>query len=247
MKNNKKIRIGLINVQSGIGTTKGYYQYLFHIPKYFFPHDSKNIKKIAKLAKKHKINVLAGVEVDQGSIRTVGVDQSLLLKHKSGLKNHIFFPTKKRGKFSNQGNAIFSDFPISNSDNYKLPGLGEPRYAGKVDLEVEGRYISFIVTHLSLEILYRKEQIEELSTIVNMNKNQVILAGDFNIGHEDELDLLTKSKLQKVYTEKTFPSWKPTKHLDYFFVSRSINILKGKVLEDKFSDHRLIIADVVFN
>lgn len=240
----QKIRVGLLNVQSGIGTTRGFYQYIFHLQKYLFPHNSKKISLLGKVAKDEEIDILATAEIDQGSSRTKGVDQVELLADTSELKHKVFFPTFVFGERVNQGNAIHSKYPIIDFEKCLLSGKGEPRCVGEAKIKVNDIVVSFFVTHLSLQALFRKVQIKELSERINRADTPIILAGDFNIAHEGELDLLEKSKLQKVYSAKTFPVWNPKRRLDYIFTSKEIFISKGRVVQKSISDHCLLIVDL---
>lgn len=240
-----KIKIGLLNVQSGIGTIRGYYQYLLHIRRYFRPHHSRYIERLGRLAGREGIDILATAEIEGGSSRTGGVDQAKLLAQTGNFPYSGFFPTFSVGRRVNQGNALHSRFPLSGARNHRLPGAGEPRYAGSGRINTGNREITFFVTHLSLDPVFRRAQIEELSRLVNREAGPVVLAGDFNIAHEGELDLLEKSRLQKVYSGKTFPSWKPKKRLDYIFAGREIKISAGRVLPDLLSDHRLLLVEAI--
>lgn len=239
-----KIRVGLLNVQCGIGTTRGYYQYLLHMHKYYFRHGSKNIEKLGLIAKQEKIDIMATVEIDQGSKRTGQVDQVELLSGKGEFEQNIFFSTMKIRQRVNHGNAIHSRYPILCGESHILPGKGEPRSLGIARIRVAGKEFNFCATHLSLNTPFRKAQIDKLLSILNKTKLPMILAGDFNVKHKGELDLLEKSALQKVFSSKTYPAWKPSRWLDYVFASRSILISEGRVLPDLLSDHRLMVVDV---
>jgi endonuclease/exonuclease/phosphatase family metal-dependent hydrolase len=243
-----KLRIGLLNVQSGIGITRGYYQYLCYLHKYLFPHGSQNIRRLGELALSENIDILATTEIDQGSLRTRNTDQVALLARSGEFGYDIFFPTLRLGERVNQGNAIHSRFPILGSRMYFLPGQGEPRSAGRARIRVDHETdIDFFVTHLSLSLAYRESQIQELSSYVNDSPNPVILAGDFNVWSEGELELLEKSKLKMAYTAKTYPSWKPRRRLDYIFASPELSIREGKTHGTLLSDHLLLIVDVAIN
>lgn len=238
------LRIALHNVQSGIGTTKGYYQYLSHIFRYFLPHDSSQIEKLGNYVHQQDIDILATAEIDKGSKRTRGVDQVELLQQTAGFDHAHFFPAFRYKTRAHQGNALHSRFPIIKTKNHLLPGSGEPRYLGEAKVYLGDRDLTLFVTHLSLNLLHRQEQIQKISERVNASSGPVVLAGDFNIAHEGELDLLEESRLQKVYTAKTFPVWNPTKRLDYIFASKEVQIREGFVCSEAFSDHCLLMANV---
>lgn len=242
--NQTKIRVGLLNVQSGIGTTKGYYQYLLHLHRRYWPHGSSRIQRLGELSKKAGIDILATTEIDRGSLRTRRKDQVKLLSKSSNLANNAFFSTFTIGRFANQGNAVHTRFKIFDKHNFKLPGIGEPRYAGRLRVKINKKTVNFFVTHLSLDLLYRREQINELAAIINRESSPVILAGDFNVNDVKELGMLEKSKLRDVFSAETYPVWNPKKNLDHIFVSNDVKLSSGRVSRVPLSDHCLLIADV---
>jgi endonuclease/exonuclease/phosphatase family metal-dependent hydrolase len=242
--NEYKIRLALHNVESGIGTTRGYWQYLIHYFYRYFPHSSERIDAIGMLLAKQKVDIFAAAEIDGGSARVRFVNQVEALQKHSPLDHFVFFPTYQSGSRINQGNSIHSRFEILSSKNHRLPGAGEPRFAGEACLMINGARVTVIVTHLSLRYPYREAQIEALSGLVNRIDTPIILAGDFNVYHEGELELIEKSQLQKVYTAKTYPVWKPRRRLDYIFASHDIRIGGGEVISDPLSDHCMLLAEL---
>jgi endonuclease/exonuclease/phosphatase family metal-dependent hydrolase len=239
-----RLKLGLINIQSAIGTTKGYWQYLLHLPKYFLPHSSRLISDLAEVVKREELDLVALAEIDAGSWRTRYIDQLDLLAKASKLPFSQFFPAFKLKSIANQGNAIISNFSLDQSLNHRLSGTGEPRYLAELTVNLKAKSFKFLVTHLSLDFVHRQKQIKEVSEIINKIKKPVVLAGDFNVGHQRELELLTKSKLTQVVFPKSFPSWKPQKHLDYFFFSPEFKLISAEALPDKLADHLLVKVEV---
>lgn len=240
----KSIRIGIMNLQSGVATTKGYWQYLTTWWKYVLPHSSQPIADAAKLVKKHRLDLIGLVEIDAGSFRTKQIDQLRLFAETADFSHRTFFPTITFRKHALQGNATCSRFPLLQSRNHKLPGLGEPRYLSESVVEIDSVRCTFFVTHLSLDRFHRIAQLQAVAEIVNAATGPTILVGDFNIFHDSEMQLLHESRLTMATADATFPSWKPNRYLDYIFFSEEFRIKHSEIDPTKVSDHLLFWTEV---
>lgn len=233
-----RFRISICNLQTGIATTRGYWHYLTTAWKYMVPHRSKGIRSAARYLEEEQIDVASLCEVDGGSRRTQGVDQLAALSALTGLPHQAFFPTLVVGSRINQGNAVCSRFPATIIKNHALPGHGEPRFVSEAELSIGGTAVRLFVTHLSLEKTIRHPQICHIVRLLERRGLPTILAGDFNISAAAELDLLHESSLSQATSAATFPSWKPTRHLDHLFFSRHFSIEESATFERfRFSDH----------
>lgn len=240
------LRFALLNLQRCIGITSGYWQYFTRGWKLWFPHNSNDVlRSLAKVIREEKIDVIAFTEIDAGSVITGGLNQVEEISLLSGLPYSAFFPTFSSWGRTNQGNAIVSRYPITIGRNIRLPGQRQPRHVGEAQLTLEGERIEILVTHLSLEQRFRKWQIPDLARMVDATLGHVILAGDFNIKKESEMDLLLQSKLQKVIDSKTFPSWNPKRPLDHIFLTEELRVVKSSVYTKKrFSDHLMTMVEM---
>ncbi len=99
------------------------------------------------------------------------------------------------------------------------------------------------ICHLSLNKKVRRTQIKEL-TKLTYGDGKVIIAGDFNSfgGLEEIQPLLELGAMYNLNKNKTstFPSFNPTKELDYIFASKDIYEKEFMVLPEVFSDHRAL-------
>lgn len=242
------LRIAVCNVQNGIGTTRGYWHYLFTAWKYRYPHGSEPIRRAAAFLKQEQIDLAALCEVGGGARRTRGTNQVALLAEESGMAEFAFFPTLVHEGRINQGNAVCSCFPIRRIENHRLPGSGEPRFLSEAEVMISGTPVRLLVTHLSLQLLHREKQIHHIADLVGHEDRPTILAGDFNVTEDAELDLLAESILQKAASAPTFPSWRPRRHLDYLFFSRHFTLQSSYAFDAfLFSDHLPFVAEVTLN
>lgn len=239
------LRIAVCNLQSGIGTTKGYWQYLLTGHRYWFPHGSRPIELAADFLRDAQIDVALLCEVEGGSRRSRWVDQVDLLAQRSGLEERVFFPTRIVGRSVNQGNAVVSRWPLRYRFNRALPGYGEPRFLGEASLQGRSGKLRLLVTHLSLEQVLRESQIDSIADALAESDEPTLLGGDFNISQEAELDLIQEGELAKALSQATFPSWRPRRALDHLFLSHHFEVCEVYAYDRwLFSDHLPLVVQL---
>lgn len=202
------------------------------------------VEKCARFLREERIDIAALVEIDAGSSRTKGVNQVELLSRLAGFEHSVFFPALRVGSRINQGNALLSRYPIVGSENIGLPGMGEPRVLSEACVDMGGEDITLLLTHLSLQQNLRGSQLKKIIEIVNGCTKPLILAGDFNVNHEDELAILNEGGLNHAISLPTYPSWRPRRNLDHVFVSDLCIGDAYAYTKELFSDHLPIVADM---
>ncbi len=232
------IKIAVMNLQSGAGVTKGYWEYLLYFWRYFIPHSQKNIVLADEIIKKEKIDLVFANEVAGSSIRTGFVDQAKLIN----CRYKLSFPTFKFFNLVNASNLIASKNKLIGFKNTRLGGKGEPRFLGETSIYLNNKKISLFIAHLSLSQKSRKIQISEIADLVKKRK-RAIIAGDFNIKDSSELELLIDQGF-KTFFKNTFPSWQPKRPRDCILV-KNIALKKICTLDKKVSDHRILIGKVI--
>ncbi len=242
---NTALRIATCNLQLGIGTTRGYWQYLTTGWKYRWAHGSGPVLEAARFVQHEELDLVALTEVEAGGRRVRGLDQGRLLAERSGLEGYAFFPTHRVRERVHQGNAVCARGPVAAVANHRLPGLGEPRFLSEARVRLGGVDARVLVTHLSLDLGQRSRQIEAIADLVGPCDHPTLLAGDFNVSADDELALLAGSALQQAASAATFPSWKPLKKLDHLFFSRHFAVERVYAFDAwHFSDHLPLVAQV---
>jgi endonuclease/exonuclease/phosphatase family metal-dependent hydrolase len=239
------LRFAICNLQTGIGTTRGYWHYLATAWKYVLPHHSAYVERAGAFLGEAAVDVAAFCEIGGGSWRTRGVDQAALIARSSPLVHHAFFPAFVAGRRINQGNAFCSRYPVQPIANHPLPGPGEPRFLSEAEVRIDGRAVRVFVTHLSLQLDVRTPQLRRIAALTDRVDRPTVLAGDFNISQDAELQLLAESQLQQVPPCPTYPAWKPARALDHLFFSEHFTI-GGSAAFDRFlfSDHLPLTATV---
>jgi endonuclease/exonuclease/phosphatase family metal-dependent hydrolase len=213
-----------------------------------------DLQRIADLIKREQADIVALQEVDKGVQRTARRDCPAELAALTGLS--CVFSNNYPFQGGEYGNAVLTRFPIKRWTNhhYKMLRSGEQRGLLQVVLEVRGRELVILDTHLDArgEDAERWFSAAELVAAIQPYLGQpVILCGDFN----DTPDSRTSEKLAQQFTDTwkvagagdgfTIPAEKPRKRIDYIWTSKApaIQALKAWVPESEASDHRPVVAE----
>lgn len=170
--------------------------------------------------------------------------------------NHVFGRSINY-KGGGYGNALITKYPILESQVHILPkprGVkGEERSILKCKLDINGKYVYAMVTHLGLSFEERKEAIIYIEKLVSECEYPVLLLGDFNVESispemkpihnvlEDSAVLVQQDKI------RTFNAERPTARIDFIFVSESINVSSANVIDSQASDHLPYVISVEIN
>lgn len=239
-----QVRIVVANIQSGIGVTKGYRQYITSGWRYLLPHQGQGALDAGMFLKLEEADVALLTEVDGGSRRSRGISQLEVISQTSALPHHQFFATRSVGMSINEGNAVLSRFPIETHRLHPLQSRVNPRVLGETVLNVNNRRLTVLVAHLALGSRPREAQLREIVGHIKDIDGPVILGGDFNERDHRSFALLRKAGLE-VITIASYPSWKPRHALQVLFHSRDIEITRASVPDNsRFSDHLPLIVEM---
>lgn len=132
----------------------------------------------------------------------------------------IFGPTMQR-KDSPYGNVLLSSYPIARSRRLDLSVDGrEPRGAIAAELDIEGRAVKVVVTHLGLSSRERRFQVKRLKQVIcSEQKEPLVLLADANewFPWSPSLRLLHRF-LGRFPAPRTYPSRFPLLSLDRIWV-----------------------------
>ena len=237
----EKIKIAVLNLQAGVGTTKSYLHYLSTFWKYALPHSQNQILNVTDFIRSESIDIAVFAEVNANKKSQSRSNQPAFISNRTPLKQNIFFRT-----FTNKGIAVCTKFPILSNIKHKLPGRGFPRHLGEVVLEIEKKKLTVLFTHLSLGPDNRKRQLKFIAQRANQIQRPLILAGDFNLWRKSEIDLLKNTRLKNTGFFKTYPSWNPQKCFDYIFLSEEFKLIRAYTPPIKVSDHLPLVTEVNF-
>jgi len=222
---------------------------------------------IVRVLEPLEADVIGLQEVDRGTRRSRGEDQTALLARRLGMPYYQFGPATPWEGGGEYGVALLSRHPLESTEVVPLwvptgkdatPGEREPRVALCARLH-EPR-VRLLVTHLGLTREQRLRQTEQLVGIADASAEPVVLMGDLN-GRPDDPEILYLcdrmcDSLGHLPEEEriTFPSGDPELHeedflartLDYVFVSSGDGIVSARVVAEHTlaSDHNPLEAQL---
>jgi endonuclease/exonuclease/phosphatase family metal-dependent hydrolase len=213
-----------------------------------------DLERIAKLILDAKADVVGLQEVDRGCDRTQKRDLPAELAKLTGMIVHFEKNIPYQG--GEYGNAVLTKFPIKKARNthYRMLRPGEQRGVLQLVLDVRGREVLFMNTHIDYrpDDAERVLNVEELKQMVaDAGTMPVILCGDFNATPESRTIGNVKQFLTDAWSTAgrgdglTIPVTKPAKRIDYIFVSKdTIEPVKMDVIHSIASDHLPVLAEL---
>jgi endonuclease/exonuclease/phosphatase family metal-dependent hydrolase len=219
-------------------------------------------RRIARVIKAQQPDVVALQELDLGRRRSRAEDQAAIIARELGM-HVVFCPTVTRGE-EHYGHALLSRHPLHLVKRVRLPHdpkswWQEPRSAVWVRIEVAGRNVSIITTHLGLGPNERAAQVRTLlgeEWIGSIPADEpVVLCGDFNALPGSLPYKLAAARLQDVQRVgkghrplATFSSLQPLVRLDHIFTSPHFERESAHVVRNDLtrvaSDHLPLVADL---
>lgn len=220
--------------------------------------------RIAEVIAAENPDVVALQELDVSRERSGRSHQARLIAEQLNMRFH-FHPAMRIKEEEEYGDALLARWPLSLCKAAELPTVNErlafePRGALWASIEVDGREIQVINTHLGLSNNERKAQIEAL-----MGHEWVrhpacagsprILCGDFNALPGSKVyqracrDMRDTQRMLPSHRPKaTFPSRWPLMRLDYIMVSNGLRCEGVRTVNSKLakmaSDHLPLVADL---
>jgi vancomycin resistance protein VanJ len=168
--------------------------------------------------------------------------------------------------------AILSPHPVGPGRTTTLGPQGSTREAVSAPVRVRGRTVNVIVTHfhtalprplreeiwkhprghMRIAAAVRMEQTDNLLRVVKQDETPLIVGGDFNSPPGSYTYGRLSEGLQSAFSAGgwgfgwTFPAHRPLLRIDHLFVSRDFDVTRCRVLPLRASDHRPVVADLVW-
>ncbi len=208
-----------------------------------------DINAIAEVIRESGAHIIGLQEVDSRFVRSFFRDQARELAEK--LDMYYYFGENFSLLGAGYGNAVLSKFPIVSASNLQLDSKGEQRGVVSAKIDIYGKEIDFLVTHLSLNRSIRDTQLQQIKKYIELLDQEVILAGDFNCTPEAGEIMYIERKLREAGKELekdelyTFVKRDGTPvRIDYIFLSPEIAISDLYTIDSKVSDHLPVVADI---
>ncbi len=215
-----------------------------------------DLERIAALIKREQADIVALQEVDRGVQRTGRRDVPSELAALTGMT--CLFSKNIAFQGGEYGNAVLTRFPVRQWTNTHLPMLqaGEQRGILQLSLQVQGRELVFLDTHLDhhseAERLASAVEIQRL--ILQYGRRPMVLCGDMNTVPGTQ----TYQQLARNFTDawtlsglgngNTIPAEKPVRRIDYIWLHKAapLSPLKVWVPQSEASDHLPVVAEFRF-
>ncbi len=233
----KTLRVLTYNIHVGVGMDKRL-----------------DLQRIAEVINREHPDLVGLQEVDRGVKRTEGKDEIAELATMTQM--HFAFAHNLDYQGGQYGVAILSRFPIVRIDHrkYENKRVAERRGMLRVELDVDGRTLNFVTTHLDYQYddsrLFETEQLLRFLADI---KGPLIVSGDFNDEPAGSAYKLLLSRFDDAWMRSrvkgdglSFPSDKPVKRIDYIFTRQAAGIKAKRawVVNTLASDHLPVLADL---
>jgi endonuclease/exonuclease/phosphatase family metal-dependent hydrolase len=213
-----------------------------------------DLQRIADVISNARPDIVGLQEVDRGVKRTEEKDEIAELAKMTQM--HFAFAHNLDYQGGQYGVAILSRFPIMRIDHRKFENkrVAERRGMLRVELNVNGRALNFVTTHLDYQ--YDDSRLFETEQLLNFLadvKGPLIVAGDFNdeptgssyrllVSSFDDVWIRTNAKSEGF----SYPSDKPVKRIDYIFARKGsgVKAKRAWMVNTLASDHLPVVADV---
>lgn len=219
-------------------------------------------ERIARVIARARPDVVALQELDVGRARSFGMDQAHLIARYLEMEFH-FHPAMHLEE-ERYGDAILTHLPQRLVKAAPLPGLAdkpqlEPRGALWVAVDLHGREVQIINTHLGLYPRERAAQVEALlgsDWLANEAcREPVILCGDLNALPSSPVCSRLGGQLQDAQTEAqhhrpqgTFSSRFPSMRIDHILISPGLAVTGIEIPHSELarvaSDHLPLVAEI---
>jgi endonuclease/exonuclease/phosphatase family metal-dependent hydrolase len=235
----KRVRLNVMsyNIHVGVGMDK-----------------KQDLGRIAEVIKRHRADIVGLQEVDRGVERTGRVDEIKELARLTGMDYAFAHNLDYQG--GQYGVAVLSHFPILAIDHRRFANRRERERRGfiRVEVEVGGRRLNFVTTHLDYQLLEgRVFETEQLLAALADVRGPLIVAGDFNEEPPGgAYDMMLKAGFADGWTQETtagltYPADRPTKRIDYVFHRNLGGDVHAAAVPDTLaSDHRPLVVTLKF-
>ena len=208
-----------------------------------------DIEKIADVIQESGAQIVGLQEVDSRFVRSFFRDQARELAER--LDMYYYFGENFTLLGAGYGNAVLSKFPIVSASNLQLDGKGEQRGVVSATIDIYGKEVNFLVTHLSLNRSIRDKQLQQIRRYIGLLEDEVILVGDFNstpgAGEIMYIERRLKEAVKELGREDlyTFVGRDGVRtRIDYVFLSPEITVSDVWTIDSDASDHLPLLANI---
>ena len=213
-----------------------------------------DLQRIADVINTAQPDLVGLQEVDRGVKRTEGKDEIAELAAMTKMK-YAFAPNLdyQGGKY---GVAILSRFPIKNTEHRMFENKREAERRGmlRIEVEVEGKTLNFVTTHLDYQFEDgRLFETEQMLKFLESVKGPTIVVADLNDIPAGSAYKLMRTKFDDAWVASgvktegfSYPADKPVKRIDHIFYRPGdrMRAKKAWVIETLASDHIPVMSEL---
>jgi len=212
-----------------------------------------DLQRIADVINREKPDLVGLQEVDRGVKRTEGKDEIAELAAMTRMDYAFAHNLDYQG--GQYGVAILSRFLLLNVDHRMFENRREAERRGmlRVEVEVEGKRINFVTTHLDYQYEDgRVFETEQMLRFLENVKGPLIVVADLNDEPTGAAYKLMLTKLEDAWVSSrakgdgsSYPADKPIKRIDHiFYRSSNLKAKKATVVNTLASDHVPVMAEL---
>ena len=212
-----------------------------------------DLQRIADVINKEKPDLVGLQEVDRGVKRTEGKDEIAELAAMTRMDYAFAHNLDFQG--GQYGVAILSRFLLKNIDHRMFENKREAERRGmlRVEVEVDGKLINFVTTHLDYQYEDgRVFETEQMLKFLESVKGPLIVVSDMNDEPTGDAYKLMMTKFDDAWIASrsegegfSYPADKPIKRIDYIlYTSSTLKSKKARVVETLASDHLPVMAEL---
>lgn len=213
-----------------------------------------DLQRIADVINRERPDLVGLQEVDRGVKRTEGKDEITELARSTRMDYAFGHNLDYQG--GQYGVAILSRFLIQKIDHQKYQNRVEAERRGmlRVEVEIDGRPINFVTTHLDYQTSEgRLFEAEQLLRMLNDVKDPLIVAGDFNDEPTGNTFKLMLGGFDDAWASSrakgngwSYPADNQVKRIDYIFYRRNsgVRAKKAWMVNTLASDHLPVMAEL---
>ncbi len=241
----QRLRVLSYNIQVGI-SSRAYHDYLGNSWKHFLPSPCRtgNLDRIASALSDYDIVGLQ--EVDAGSLRSQYINQTEYLAMRAGLPFWRHQTNRDFGHLAKHSLGLLARYTPCVVEHHALPGLVPGRGVMLAYFGTGSVRLAVAVMHLALGRGARFKQMAFVAELLR-DEPHAVLMGDFNcLPRAPELRMLQQRSglLLPEQELHTFPSWRPSRMIDYILLSPSLRVHHAQALPLLHSDHLPLAMDI---
>ena len=212
-----------------------------------------DLQRIADVINKEQPDLVGLQEVDRGVKRTEGKDEIVELAKMTRMDYAFAHNLDFQG--GQYGVAILSKSLLNNTEHQMFQNKREAERRGmlRVEVELDGRSINFVTTHLDYQFEDgRVFETEQLLANLEDVRGPLIVVADLNDEPTGAAYKLMSTKFVDAWLSSraggdgfSYPADKPGKRIDHiFYRSAFFKAKRAKVIETLASDHIPVVAEL---